>query len=143
MSWRVESRIVATGRLVASVLQRALAVSQAVSLVHVVVSQAPSGHDIKNVSRPNSCRTPCHARCRACRSAVSPPACRDTKLYRDTEAPTAHIARRVVARTLSCHRSCCALYCDLKGCPHPRYNFCITTHPMPCPRELPHASRVG
>ena len=60
-------------------------------------------------------------RTRACWRAVLPPPCRDTKLYRDAEAPAACIARHVAVRTL--------LYRDPKSGPQPRYNFCIATHP--------------
>ena len=68
-----------------AVSQRALAVLQAVSRAQAAVSWAPSGHDTKTISLPNSCRAhyaPCRSLswlCRStllsCRRVVSQPCC--------------------------------------------------------------------
>ena len=75
-------------------------------------------------------------RTRACWRAVLPPPCRDTKLYRDAEAPAARIARHVAAHVVVSRP---------KKWPPTTIQFLYRDSPLArsCARALPHAPRIG
>ena len=81
-----------------------------------------------------------HGEHTSCRVVV--PSGHDRKFVLQHMPPVRHrvartpgrIAGRVIARCCRVAALYCSLvelYCDINGCPQPRYNFCIATHPWP------------